>query len=104
MPTCDLSATARNAKKRLIRADAAPIAILRDGNAAPRATTEGSTSDQLRARHDPRAHQVGPRRSAVEYGLLAALIAVVIIGGVTLVGSNLSATFTKVSTKVSPSP
>ncbi|GAB7043619.1 MULTISPECIES: Flp family type IVb pilin [Catenuloplanes] len=42
--------------------------------------------------------------SAVEYGLLAALIAVVIIGGVTLVGSNLSATFTKVSTKVSPSP
>ncbi|MDP9797497.1 pilus assembly protein Flp/PilA [Catenuloplanes nepalensis] len=42
--------------------------------------------------------------SAVEYGLLAALIAVVIIGGVTLVGSDLSATFTKVSTEVSPSP
>ncbi len=40
----------------------------------------------------------------MEYGLLAALIAVVIIGGVTLVGSNLSATFKTVSVKVSPSP
>jgi pilus assembly protein Flp/PilA len=42
--------------------------------------------------------------SAVEYGLLAALIAVVIIGAVTLVGSNLSATFGHVAPAVSPSP
>lgn len=42
--------------------------------------------------------------SAVEYGLLAALIAVVIIGAVTLVGSNLSATFSHVAPVVSPSP
>ena len=35
--------------------------------------------------------------SAVEYGLLAALIAVVIIGAVTLLGQNLNATFTTIS-------
>jgi pilus assembly protein Flp/PilA len=32
--------------------------------------------------------------TAIEYGLIAALIAVVIIGAVTLVGVNLSAVFT----------
>lgn len=31
--------------------------------------------------------------TAIEYGLIAALIAVVIIGGVTLAGSRLSTTF-----------
>jgi pilus assembly protein Flp/PilA len=31
--------------------------------------------------------------SAIEYGLIAALIAVVIIGAVTTIGSNLSTTF-----------
>jgi pilus assembly protein Flp/PilA len=31
--------------------------------------------------------------TAIEYGLIAALIAVAIIGGVTAVGSNLSSTF-----------
>jgi len=36
--------------------------------------------------------------TAIEYGLIAALIAVVVIGAVTAVGTNLSATFTKVST------
>ena len=36
--------------------------------------------------------------TAIEYGLIAALIAVVIIGAVTAVGTNLSATFTKVTT------
>jgi pilus assembly protein Flp/PilA len=36
--------------------------------------------------------------TAIEYGLIAALIAVVIIVGVTAVGTNLSATFTSVST------
>jgi pilus assembly protein Flp/PilA len=34
--------------------------------------------------------------TAIEYGLIAALIAVVIIGAVTLVGNNLSATFSAV--------
>lgn len=35
--------------------------------------------------------------TAIEYGLIAALIAVVIIGAVTLVGTKLQATFTSVS-------
>jgi pilus assembly protein Flp/PilA len=38
--------------------------------------------------------------TAIEYGLIAALIAVVIITGVTAVGTNLSATFTTLSTKL----
>ena len=38
--------------------------------------------------------------TAIEYGLIAALIAVVIIGAVTTVGSNLSTTFTTVSGSV----
>lgn len=37
--------------------------------------------------------------TALEYGLIAALIAVVIIGAVTTLGSNLSNTFTTVSGK-----
>lgn len=36
--------------------------------------------------------------TAIEYGLIAALIAVFIIGSVTLVGSALSTTFTSIST------
>ena len=36
--------------------------------------------------------------TAIEYGLIAALIAVVIIGAVTAVGTNLTGTFSKVST------
>jgi pilus assembly protein Flp/PilA len=35
--------------------------------------------------------------TAIEYGLIAALIAVAIIGGVTAVGTSLSSTFTNVS-------
>ena len=35
--------------------------------------------------------------TAIEYGLIAALIAVVIIGAVSLVGSELNETFTTVS-------
>ena len=35
--------------------------------------------------------------TAIEYGLIAALIAVVIIGAVTIVGTQLVATFGKVS-------
>lgn len=38
--------------------------------------------------------------TAIEYGLIAALIAVVIITGVTAVGTNLSATFNTLSTKL----
>jgi pilus assembly protein Flp/PilA len=39
--------------------------------------------------------------TAIEYGLLAALIAVIIIGAVRLVGSNLSATFNNVAKALS---
>ena len=39
--------------------------------------------------------------TAIEYGLIAALISVVIIGAVTLVGTNLSSTFQKIATKLS---
>ena len=38
--------------------------------------------------------------TAIEYGLIAALIAIVIIGGATLVGTNLDALFTYISTKL----
>ena len=34
--------------------------------------------------------------TAIEYGLIAALIAVVIIGAVTIVGTQLNTTFTKI--------
>lgn len=37
--------------------------------------------------------------TAIEYGLIAALIAVVIIGGVGAVGTRLQALFTSISTK-----
>jgi len=35
--------------------------------------------------------------TAIEYGLIAALIAVIIIGAVTVVGTNLSGTFSTVA-------
>ena len=38
--------------------------------------------------------------TAIEYGLIAALIAVVIITGVTAVGSNLSTTFSSLATSL----
>jgi len=38
--------------------------------------------------------------TAIEYGLIAALISVVIIGAVTAVGSNLSGTFNTVATSL----
>jgi pilus assembly protein Flp/PilA len=41
--------------------------------------------------------------SAVEYGLLVALIAVVIIGAVSMLGTTISTMFTKVSTTLSTS-
>lgn len=38
--------------------------------------------------------------TAIEYGLIAALIAVAIIGGVSALGTNAGETFTKVSTEI----
>lgn len=38
--------------------------------------------------------------TAIEYGLIAALIAVAIIGAVTAVGDSVNATFNDVSTKI----
>lgn len=38
--------------------------------------------------------------TAIEYGLIAALIAVVIIGGATLLGDSLNDTFTGISTEL----
>lgn len=38
--------------------------------------------------------------TAIEYGLIAALIAVVIIAAVTAVGTNIEAVFTTISTKI----
>ncbi len=38
--------------------------------------------------------------TALEYGLIAALIAVVIIGAVTTVGKNLTTTFTTIGSKI----
>jgi pilus assembly protein Flp/PilA len=39
--------------------------------------------------------------TAIEYGLIAALIAVVVIGAVTAVGTNLRTTFNHISSNVS---
>ena len=39
--------------------------------------------------------------TAIEYGLIAALISVVIIGAITAVGTQLTTTFTAVSTALS---
>ncbi len=39
--------------------------------------------------------------TAIEYGILAALIALAIIGAVTLVGTNLSGTFNSIASQVS---
>ena len=38
--------------------------------------------------------------TAIEYGLIAALIAVVIIGGATAIGTQLNAKFTTISTAI----
>jgi len=38
--------------------------------------------------------------TAIEYGLIASLIAVVIIGAVTTVGTSLSTTFTNIANKL----
>jgi pilus assembly protein Flp/PilA len=38
--------------------------------------------------------------TAIEYGLIAALIATAVIGAVTTVGTNLSGTFTSIGTNI----
>jgi pilus assembly protein Flp/PilA len=38
--------------------------------------------------------------TAIEYGLIAALISVAIIGGLTVVGTNLSTTFSNVASSL----
>jgi pilus assembly protein Flp/PilA len=40
--------------------------------------------------------------TAIEYGLIAALIAVVIIGALTAIGSNLTTTFSSVASSLKP--
>ncbi len=40
--------------------------------------------------------------TAIEYGLIAALIAVVAITAMTTVGTNLTSTFSKVASKLAP--
>ena len=40
--------------------------------------------------------------TAIEYGLIAALVAVVIITAVTTMGGNLSSTFNTIATKLAP--
>jgi len=39
--------------------------------------------------------------TAIEYGLIAALISVVIVGALTLIGTSLNTTFTTIQTKLS---
>ncbi|WP_321488353.1 Flp family type IVb pilin [uncultured Hyphomonas sp.] len=42
--------------------------------------------------------------TAIEYGLIAALIAVAVIGGVSALGTNANTTFTSVATEMAPAP
>ena len=55
-----------------------------------------ATIYQIQNRRDERG------ATAVEYGLLVGLIAVVIIAAVTLLGTNLNAMFEKVASKLTP--
>jgi len=42
--------------------------------------------------------------TAIEYGLIAALVSVVIIGALTLLGNNLSGTFEKIAASINTNP
>ncbi|MEC5325133.1 Flp family type IVb pilin [Aurantimonas sp. A3-2-R12] len=42
--------------------------------------------------------------TAIEYGLIAALIGTAIIAAVTTVGTNLTSTFTTIGTNIAPKP
>ncbi len=50
-----------------------------------------------------RFHRNNDGATAIEYGLIAGLIAVVIIGGATLAGGNLSTTFDSLATALDSS-
>ncbi|MBS2937539.1 Flp family type IVb pilin [Nocardioides sp. J2M5] len=50
--------------------------------------------------HDVRARRDERGATAVEYGLMVALIAIVIIGAVTLLGGNLKSLFNSAGSKV----
>jgi len=54
--------------------------------------------DYIKARFNLASSEEGV--TAIEYGLLAALIAVVIVGAVTLVGTNLTSTFNTVASSL----
>lgn len=42
--------------------------------------------------------------TAIEYGLIAGLIAVVVVGALTLMGPQLTATFGEITTALTPTP
>ena len=42
--------------------------------------------------------------TAIEYGLIAALVSVVVIGALTLLGGNLEATFNRIADNIAPRP
>jgi pilus assembly protein Flp/PilA len=56
---------------------------------------------RARARQVPMGFGGDPGATAIEYGLIAALISVVISGAITAVGTQLTTTFTAVSTALS---
>jgi pilus assembly protein Flp/PilA len=56
--------------------------------------------DYMKARFGMMTSEEGA--TAVEYGIMVALIAVVIIAAVTLLGTNLSSRFNQVATTVGP--
>jgi pilus assembly protein Flp/PilA len=51
-------------------------------------------ADDVKTKRDDRG------ATAVEYGLMVALIAIVIIAAVTLLGGNLSSLFSEIATKI----
>ncbi len=50
--------------------------------------------------NDMKAKRDEEGATAVEYGLMVALIAIVIIGAVTLLGNNLSTLFSSIATRI----
>ncbi len=58
------------------------------------------TDLEVRVREFARKARSDEGATAVEYGLMVALIAVVIIAAVTLLGGNLRDTFSEVATKI----
>ncbi|UFN45610.1 Flp family type IVb pilin [Nocardioides okcheonensis] len=54
----------------------------------------------IKIAHDARTRRDERGATAVEYGLMVALIAIVIIGAVTLLGGNLKSLFNSAGSKV----